>query len=94
VDEVLHGQLGDRADPSRRVDEDGPVAEADRVRDVDRFEERSDLTCAYLRPLALDDGVPLGLDGRGGVDDTDMTVDQAVEESPQGRQVQLLGRRR
>ena len=91
------GQLGDRPDAGRRVDQDrqhGPVAEADEVRGVDRLEERPGLVGADLGRLALDDRVALGLDGGGGVDDADMAVDQPVEEPPQRRQVELLGRRR
>ena len=93
--EALQGQLGDRADAGRRVDEDrqhGAVPEAHRVRDIDRLEERAGLLDADLRRLAFDHGVALGLDGRRRVDDAGVAVDQPVEEPPKRRQVELLGR--
>ena len=43
-----------------------------------------------LRRLAFDDGYSALPHGRGGVDDDDVTVDHAVKEFSQGRQVEFL----
>ena len=43
-----------------------------------------------LGGLALDDRVAFGFDGRGGVNDGDVPVDEAVEEASQRGEVELL----
>ena len=94
VDEVLNAEAGDGADAGGGVGqgrEQDAVAAADGVGRVDRSKQGLRLFRGDLGGLAFDDGVALGFDGGGGVDDRDVAVDQAVEEAAQGRQVELLG---
>jgi hypothetical protein len=93
--DALERQFGDGPDTGRRVDEDceyGAIAEADLGRDINRLEEPGDLVRPDLRRLPFENGIPLGSNGGGRVDDDHVAVDQPVEELPLRRQMELLGR--
>jgi hypothetical protein len=71
-----------------------PVPEADEVGGLDRLEELAGLLGADLGGLTLDGRVAFGPDAGGRVVDDDVADDQQVEELPERRQAELLGRGR
>ena len=95
--EILVAKTRDGSRASRGVDQggnDGSISQADRMRSVNPGQHASGLIGGDLGGLALDDNQAFASHRRRGIQHHDMACHQMIEEVPERRQMDFLGRRR